>query len=87
MPMIHDSPPPRSHRERIGATIRKLEGTIQSNSTSGRVLQAQVSPLLAPHTTGTETPKTEPTALEKYLEENSDEEGVVVFTRSCWTEG
>lgn len=78
MPMIHDSRSSlRSHQERIGATIRQLEGTILSNKRIA--LQARVS-----HTAGAETPETVPVTLEKYLEEDSDEEGVVVFTRSCW---
>lgn len=87
MPMIHDSrSSPRSHQERIGATIKQLEGAILSNNRMA--LQVQVS-LLA-HAARAETPGTIPTTLEKYLEEDSDEEGVVVFTRSCWmgtTEG
>lgn len=78
MQMIH-FPSPRSHQERIEATIKHLEGAILSNNRI--VLQTQVFPLVQ-HAAETEAPETLSTALKKYLEENSDEEGVVVFTRS-----
>lgn len=74
MLMIHISSP-LSHEERIGATIQQLEGTILNNNRMA----------LQPHTTRTKAPGTLPIAMEKYLDENSDEEGVVVFTRSCGT--
>lgn len=77
MQMIISSP--RSHQERIGATIQQLEGTILNSNIM--IFQTQFSPP-APHTTGTKAPGTLPTAMEKYLDEDSDEEGVVVFTRS-----
>lgn len=68
MPIIISSP--RYHQERIGATIQQLEKTILNNNRM--VFQA-----------GTKAPGTLPTAMEKYLDESSDEEGAVVFTRSC----
>lgn len=75
MPIIHLSSP-RSHQERIGATIKQLEGEILNDD---RI--AYRAPEAA-RAAGAR-PGTSPTTLGKYLEENSDEEGAVVFTRSC----
>lgn len=76
MPIIHLSSP-RSHQERIGATIKQLEGEILNDD---RILCWAPA---APHATGARPSGTPPTTLGKYLEENSDEEGAVVFTRAC----
>lgn len=77
MTMVN-GPTSSSHQERIETTIKQLEGALLNGGIPA--IQAQPSSLQAGEA---ETPRAISTALKNYLEEGTDEAGVVVYTRLC----